>query len=159
MTSYYKTWELSRGRFDSAIEEFTDAGLNFRLQPGNLTAGEAAIHVAGVELWFASQLLGLEFPEYAAVMKSATEGVVNDGDFPIPSSQITKAFVKQTLDYARSVVSPVLMEPSLEVLHKEIKSALGPIITGEGALIRWGFHPAYHHGQVYMILQSSDCPK
>jgi hypothetical protein len=48
--------------------------------------------------------------------------------------------------------------PSPEFLQREIKSALGPMITGHGALARLAFHPGYHHGQAYLMLTSPDFP-
>lgn len=159
MTQYFNSWELSRGRFDQCIFGFTTNGLNYRLYPGCLTAGEMAIHVAGVEIFFAGQMLGCTFSEYEEVSAAARDGVVNDNPFPVPASKITPEYVKSVLDAAREIVLPLLQNPISEQLNVEMVSALGPIISGEGALARFAFHPGYHHGQAYMISQAPGFPR
>ncbi|WP_309715357.1 DinB family protein [Armatimonas sp.] len=146
------SWELSRGRFDQEVLAMSQEQLNFRLYPGALTIGEMAIHVAGVEIWFLSQLHGTPVPEnLERIAKTATEGVVNDNPFPFSAEEITPALVAEALATAAGQVKEVIYEPSEALLQKEIKSALGPIITGQGALARFAFHPGYHHGQAYQI--------
>ena len=146
------SWELSRGRFDQEVLGLSQEQLNFRLYPGSLTIGEMAIHVAGVEVWFLCQLHGNPVPtELVRIAQCATEGVVNDNPFPFPASEITPASVADALATASAMVKEVIYEPIAELLQKEIKSALGPIITGRGALARFAFHPGYHHGQAYQI--------
>lgn len=158
MSDFIKSWEISRGRFDSAVLSLNQEQLNFRLFPGFLTAGEMAIHVAGVELWFSMQMLETEFPGYEKVIASATAGVVNDAEFPFTTDEITPELVADALAKAREVAGPILANPSPDLLAKEFKSALGPIINGEGGLARWAFHPAYHHGQVYWLTQAPGFP-
>lgn len=158
MSEFAVAWRLSRGRFDEAVLPLTHAQLNWRLQPGTLTLGEAAIHVAGVELWFIAQLLGSDPSEDAQIKMCATQGVVNDEPFPFTSDQLTPEFVSNALTHARSAVEPIIAKPSPELLRKEIKSALGPVITGEGALARLAFHPAYHQGQAHLLCSASGFP-
>ncbi len=154
------SWELSRGRFDQEVLSLTQEQLNFRLYPGSLTIGEMAIHVAGVEIWFLSQLHGNPVPQgLRRIAQSATEGVVNDNPFPFDATEITPGTVAEALATAASMVQKVIYEPSALLLEKEIKSALGPIITGRGALARFAFHPGYHHGQAYQIKCSPGFPK
>ena len=146
------SWELSRGRFDQEVLSLTQEQLNFRLYPGSLTIGEMAIHVAGVEIWFLSQLHGTPVPEgLTRIAQCATEGVVNDNPFPFSPDELTPTLVSEALSTAAAMVKDVIYTPSDELLQKEIKSALGPIITGRGALARFAFHPGYHHGQAYQI--------
>lgn len=158
MTDFSKSYALSRGRFETEVKALTQAGISYRLFPGALTIAEMAVHVAGVELWFFSQITGEQFPDHERVMKCATAGVVNEDPFPFSEEELTVEFVQQTLDFARSKVQRLIEEPSAEELKVELKSALGPIITGEGALARMAFHPAYHHGQVYQIITSPGYP-
>jgi hypothetical protein len=146
------SWELSRGRFDQEVLALSQEQLNFRLYPGALTIGEMAIHVAGVEIWFLSQLHGTPVAEnLERIAKTATEGVVNDNPFPYSAEEITPTLVAEALATAAAQVKEVIYEPAEALLQKEIKSALGPIITGRGALARFAFHPGYHHGQAYQI--------
>lgn len=126
--------------------------LQFRLYAGALSIGEMALHVAGVEVWFVSQMNGVPVPEaLAAVAKCATEGVVNDNPFPFANESITPEQVKETLATAAALVKEVIYTPTDAQLTVELKSALGPIITGRGALARIAFHSGYHHGQAYQI--------
>lgn len=117
------------------------------------------IHVAGVEVLFASQLLGLELDEFGRKLKSsATDGVVNDKPFPYADAEITPTLLLTVLSFAKIMLEPVITNPSHEILAKELVSALGPVITGEGACARLAFHPAYHQGQAYLIRKSPDFP-
>ena len=118
-----------------------------------------ALHRAGVEVWFVSQLTGAPlngFEEQLAVC--ATEGVVNDNEFPFKESEITASLVAQGLAAGRAKAEALLGENDEEVRAKQIKSALGPIITGAGAMQRFAFHPGYHHGQAFQILSSPGFP-
>ena len=118
-----------------------------------------AVHVAGVEISFASQLLGIELDEEGQRLKSsATNGVVNDNPFPYSNAELTPQNVKELLDKSKALVEPMISNPSQELLNKEIVSALGPIITGAGALARLSFHPAYHQGQAYQIRSAPGFP-
>jgi hypothetical protein len=160
MTDFSKTYAISRTRFTEAVEAFNAEQLNYRLHPGVLTIGEMALHVAGVEVWFLSQIFGFELDEKRAKLaKSATEGAVNDNPFPYKPEEITPEVVSEALAYTRELLQPHIDNPTPEFLAAELTSALGPQITGEGALARYSFHPGYHHGQVYLIATSPGFPK
>ena len=152
MSQFAQSWSLSRGLFLQALDGLDDAQLNWRLHPKALTIGEMALHVAGVEAFFMRQLIECSFTEVQdRVAQSATDGVVNDRPFPFVPSEVTPAFVHETLKWSKSLVEPFITSPSPDLLGKELVSALGPVITGEGALARFAFHPAYHHGQAHQI--------
>jgi len=158
MTDFLDSYNLCRTRFADSVLGLNQAQLNWRLHDQVLTIGESAIHVAGVEMWFLHQLTGEPFAGFEKVMQSATAGVVNDDAFPFAPEEITPGFVAEVLGHAQAAVRPHLESPSAEFLAKEIKSALGPIINGRGALARLAFHPGYHHGQVYMIATAPGFP-
>jgi len=158
MQDFIATRALSRGRLTDSTKEFSQAQLNFRLHENALTIGEMVIHVAGVEVSFASQLLGAELSPAEQKLKSAaTDGAVNDLPFPYTESEITPEFVQECLTIADNWITK-LYDQGDAVRTKELQSALGPIITGEGAFVRLGFHPGYHHGQVYLIATSPNFP-
>ncbi len=157
MTDFYASWQLSRGRLDETVLGLGQAQLNWRIHPDALTIGEMALHVAGVELYFWQQLTGGSAPD-PRVAAAATQGVVNSDPFPIPAAEITPKFVESVLRTAREIVGPMIESPTPEILKKEIKSALGPMIDGYGALSRLAFHPGYHHGQAYLILTAPGFP-
>ena len=160
MTQFAISWKLSRGRFVDAIKDLNQEQLNWRLHPGSLTLGEAALHVAGVEVSFVSQLNDAPVDGLAARLKTAaTEGVVNENPFPFTSDEITPELVAKSLEIAELMARPLLENPSQAVLEKEIVSALGPVITGEGALARFAFHPGYHQGQAHLIRTAPGFPK
>lgn len=160
MSQFAHSWKLSRYRFQQALKGLDQSQLNWRLHPGTLTIGEMALHVAGVEAFFMRQLLGCPLTELQeSVARTATDGVVNDLPFPFAQSEITPEFVESTLDWSESLVSPFITAPSPELLAKELVSALGPVITGEGALARLGFHAGYHQGQVQMISTAPGFPR
>lgn len=159
MTQFMTSWQLCRGRFVTEVSNLSQEQLNWRLYPGSLTIGEMALHVAGVEISFVSQLTGATLDEMAQRLKrTATEGVVNDLAFPFAPEEITPEFVSQSLSLAESMTRPVIENPSGEILSKELVSALGPVITGEGALARFAFHPGYHQGQAYQIKSAPGFP-
>ncbi len=117
------------------------------------------VHVAGVELSFASQLLGTELDEEGKRVKSsATEGVVNDNPFPYSDAELTAAKVQEILALSKGLLEPIITSPTPQILTKEIVSALGPVITGEGAFTRLAFHSAYHQGQAYLIRTAPGFP-
>lgn len=159
MQDFAATRTLSRGRFCDAVKNLTSAQLNYRLHKEILTIGEMALHVAGVEVSFASQLLGETLDPFEARLKAAaTDGAVNDLPFPFTASEITPEMVDEALTTAAGWIDRLYAQG--EALRgKEIKSALGPMISGEGAYARLGFHPGYHHGQAYLIMTSPDFPK
>lgn len=152
-------WSLSRGRFDEAIADLNQEQLNFRLHDKALTIGEMALHVAGVEFWFMSQLHG-KSPEGedARLAKAATDGSVNDKPFPFSTDEITPEFVKERMAFSRAIVAPVIEMIPDALRAIEVLSALGPIITGDGVFARLSFHAGYHHGQVYLIRTAPSFP-
>ncbi len=160
MTDFSKSWRLSRQRFIESVSDLNHDQLNYRVYPGALSVGEMALHVAGVEIWFISQLTGQQLNQAEIKLtKAAVEGVVNDKPFPYNAEEIGPAMVTWAMGRGEVYVAPNIDDPSAEFLAKEIKSALGPIITGEGALTRLAFHPAYHQGQVYLIRSSPNFPQ
>ncbi|MBS1715296.1 MAG: DinB family protein [Armatimonadetes bacterium] len=160
MNGFDETWELVRKRFDDAVAGLDQEQLNFRMHDGALTIGEMAVHVAGVEVSFVSQLLG-EATEgvRGRVKAAATDGVVNERPFPFTSEELTPAFVSEVLDDARAYAGPVITQPSDDLLRREIVSALGPVIDGRGALARLAYHPGYHQGQVHLVKTAPGFPK
>lgn len=158
MSDFAATYALTRGRFQDAVLGLTEAQLNFRLLPETLTLGEAAIHVAGVEVWFAAQLRGEALTgELGRLAQAAVDGVI-DGDFPFSREEIVPAKVEWALSEGRKAVEALLADDSPELRSKQIKSALGPMIDGTGALVRLAFHPGYHSGQAHFIKSSPDYP-
>lgn len=134
--------------------------LNFRLHPDTLTAGEMVLHVAGVEVWFASQLTKKELNQAEhRLTKAAVDGVVNDNPFPFDSEEISPNMIAWAFKTGDMHLREHIENPSEEFLAGELKSALGPMITGEGALTRLGFHSAYHQGQVHLLRTSPTFPK
>ena len=159
MSDFHTAWTLSRGRFVAELEGLTHEQLSWRMHPGALTLAEAALHVAGVEVKFGSSLLGAEPEgEMARIAAAATEGVVNDNPFPFSPEEMTSEFVTQALGRAKTLVEPTLLDPTAERREVSMVSALGPVITGEGALARLTFHAAYHQGQAYLIKQAPGFP-
>lgn len=159
MSDFHTAWTLSRGRFVAELEGLSQEQLSWRLYPGALTLAEAALHVAGVEVKFGSSLLGTEPQgEMARIAAAATDGVVNDKPFPFSAEEMTPSFVSGALEQAKALVEPTLLDPSRERRAVSMVSALGPVITGEGALARLTFHAAYHQGQVYLIKQAPGFP-
>ncbi|HTQ09254.1 MAG TPA: DinB family protein [Fimbriimonadaceae bacterium] len=160
MSDFSASWSLSRKRFLDEIAGLDGEQLNWRIYPGCLTIGEMALHVAGVEASFASQLCGISLePGLDRIKLAATEGVVNDSPFPFASSEIDAAFVASALESTRALLEPIISAADEASRSQQIKSALGPIITGEGAFARLGFHAAYHQGQAYLLKNSPDFPR
>lgn len=158
-SDFLASYELCRGRFDQEIGGLTDEQLRFRLYPGSLSIGEMALHLAGVEIWFAHQIDGREVPEnLSRIVKCATEGVVNDAPFPYALDEIDGELVAESLAAAYGMVVEILSSPTPQRVERSIQSALGPVIDGYGAMARFAFHPAYHHGQAYQIMQSPGFP-
>jgi hypothetical protein len=156
---YADTWELTRNRFDDAVSSLSAEQLNWRLHAGTLTVGEAAMHVAGVEISFISQLLQEDLDEEGQKLRrAATDGVVNEAPFPFTEDEITPQTVKSALDRARAMTSPVINHPPAEIEGRQIKSALGPIIDANGAFARLAYHPGYHQGQAHLIKTAPGFP-
>jgi len=159
VSDFATTWTLSRSRFDDVVAGLTAAQLNWKIHPHALSIGQMAVHVAGVEVSFVSQLLGRTVEGFAdRVRLASTDGAVNDKPFPFEDSELTPELVAEALALGRSLVLEVLPEAREELRVKELVSALGPVITGDGAFARLGFHPGYHHGQAYLIRKSPDFP-
>lgn len=158
VSDFLITWQLVRGRFDDAVKGLNGEQLNWRLHPGTLTVGEMALHVAGVEISFATQLKG-DSPEGLAgrLKNAATEGVVNDNPFPFAANEITPELVQEALSMGRQILGPMMENPD-PYREKTIKSALGPIIDGTGAFARLAYHPSYHQAQVHMIVTAPGYP-
>lgn len=159
MNDFHTTYNLSRGRFDEAVFPLTNSQLNWRSHPGSLTIGEMALHLAGVEIWFSGQILGLELnPSETLLTRCATEGVVNGLPFPISAVDITAELVEQSLNNARKFAIRLFEADSPEIRAIQLQSALGPVISAEGAMARFSFHPAYHHGQAYLLITATEFP-
>jgi hypothetical protein len=160
MSDFHAAYQISRTRFEDEVKGLTREQLNWRMQPDSMTIGEAAMHVAGAEVNFISQLLSSPLDAYAErLKKAATEGVVNDEPVPFSPEEITPEIVTEALTYGRAMAEPIIAAPSDQVRANVIKSVLGPMIDGTGALARLAFHPAYHQGQVYLMKQSPGYPK
>jgi len=118
-----------------------------------------ALHVAGVEVSFASQLSGAALDTAGMRLKgAATDGVVNEKRFPFSDQEITPEVVKANLDFAKGMLEPLITPATADVREKTIVSALGPVITGEGAFARLAFHSAYHQGQAYLMREAPGFP-
>lgn len=159
MSDFAVSWRLCRQRFLDTISDLNQDQLNWRLHKDALTIAEMAVHVAGVEVSFSSQLLQLPLSEELQRVKScATDGVVNDKPFPFTAQELTPEFVAKALHEAKEMTEPMINNPGDAVLEREIVSALGPVINGEGALARLGFHAGYHQGQAYLIRTAPGFP-
>jgi len=159
MSDFDKSWKLSRGRFVDTISHLNTAQLGWRIHPASLTIGEMALHVAGVELSFGSQMSGLALDEAGKRLKAAaTDGVVNELAFPYPSETITPELVAERLAFAHSVVAPLMEGTTEEAAAIQVVTALGPTVSGDLALARLSFHSAYHQGQAYLISTAPGFP-
>lgn len=159
MSDFSEAWSLTRARFLKAYEGVTTEQLNWRLHPDTLTLGEMALHVAGVELSFGSQLLGETLEGLPARIKqAATDGSLNDKPFPFAPEEITPELVSEALEIARAKVEPMITNPD-PYRDGSIISAFGPTITGTGAFARLAYHAGYHHGQAYFIQTAPGFPQ
>ena len=159
MSQFSTSWALSRSRFNDTVSDLNQKQLSWRIHPQSLTIGEMALHVAGVEVSFVSQLTGAHSNEMQARLRlAATDGVVNEKPFPFSEQEITPEVIAEHLDCGKRMVEPLISNPSDQVLSKEIVSALGPVITGAGAFARLAFHAAYHQGQAYLIRSAPGFP-
>jgi len=160
MSDFSQAWNLSRQRFVDEIKDLSDEQLRWRLFPTAHSIGEMAIHLAGVEVLFGSQLAKTELDEFGTQLRrSATEGVVNDLPFPFDNDSIDGELVNRSLAYARALWGPLIESAAPDIRNIELVSALGPIITGEGAFARLSFHSGYHQGQAYLIKSAPDFPR
>ncbi len=159
MTDFHDAWALSRGRLLDEIEGLGHEQLSWRLYPGALTIAEAAVHVGGVEAKFGAAIDGLELdPTMDRVRSAATDGVVNDLPFPFSAEEMTPEFVAQVLETSRAIWEPIALDPNSARRAVSLVSALGPVITGDGAMARMTFHAAYHQGQAYQIKNAPGFP-
>lgn len=159
MSDFHTAWTISRGRFVAELAGLSHEQLSWRMYTGALTLAEAALHVAGVEVKFGCPMVGTHPDgDMARIAAAATEGVVNDNPFPFSSNEMTPEFVMESLNKAKALVEPALLDPTQERREVSMVSALGPVITGEGALARLTFHAAYHQGQAYLIRQAPGFP-
>lgn len=159
MSDFAETWSLVRGRFDASVLDLSQVQLNWRLHPNTLTLGEMAIHVAGVEVSFISQILGKAVDgDLERIRKAATDGSVNDLPFPFSPEEISPELVRYALDEGRKLVESTIHAITPEVRSAQVKSALGPIVDGTGAFARLAYHPGYHQGQAYMIRSAPGFP-
>jgi hypothetical protein len=160
MSDFLAAYQISRKRFDDAVTGLSQEQLNWRLQPDTMSIGEMAMHVAGAEVNFISQLLNTPLDDYATRLKSAaTRGVVDDLPVPYAPEEITPEAVAEALAFGRALAEPVIAVPTDEVRATVIKSVLGPMIDGTGALARLAFHSGYHQGQAYLISIAPGFPK
>ncbi len=159
-SDFSQSWALSRSRFLDSFSDLNHEQINWRLHDETLTIAEMALHVAGVEIYFTTQLLK-QTPEgvAATIAKCATEGVVNANPFPFSVDEMTPEFVAEAMELAKSMVEPVITEASAEIRGGELVSALGPVISGDGGFARLGFHAGYHQGQVHLIRTAPGFPK
>lgn len=159
MSDFAATWTLIRQRFDDAVQGLSPEQLNWRLHPGALTLGEMAIHVAGVEVSFISQMTGAPTEgDLDRIRRAATDGSVNDLPFPFAPEEITPELVSHALTTARAMVEPIIHNLTDELRAMSVKSALGPIVDGTGAMARIAYHPGYHQGQAYLIRSAPGFP-
>ncbi len=159
MSDFSETWSLIRGRLIRDLEGLSHEQLNWRLHPGVLTLAELAVHVAGVEVSFGSQLIGAELDELQLRLKAAaTDGSVNDKPFPFSPEELTPDFVTKAFEIGNAMIQPLIENPTDEIRAKEIVSALGPVINGTGAFARLAYHPGYHQGQAYIIKTAPGFP-
>jgi hypothetical protein len=160
MSDFSETWALVRGRFEKALEGMNQQQLNWRLHPDTLTLGEMAIHVAGAEVNFISQLLDTPLDDYhKRLVAASTAGIVNDDPFPFTPEEITPESVRKALDAGKAMCEPIITNTPSAVRETKIVSVLGPVIDGTGALARLAYHPGYHQGQAHMIKSAPGFPK
>lgn len=160
MTDFALSWTMSRQRFVDEIKDLNAEQLNWKIHEGALSIGQMAMHLAGVEVSFISQLKGMELAGLEAKIKSAAaDGIVNDHPCPFTDEEITPASVAEVLEIAKTLAGPLIIEPTEQELGGQVKSVLGPIIDGKGVLTRLGFHAAYHQGQAYTYKTSPNFPK
>lgn len=159
MSDFLGAWQLSRGRFLDSFKTMSAAQINWRMHPGTLTIAEMALHVAGVEVSFSSQLTGADLdPAQARLKSAATEGVVNENPFPYRVEEMTPEAVAEAMALGEAAIRPLLENPG-PYRDKPLKSALGPMIDGNGAFARLCFHAGYHQGQVHFIATAPGFPE
>lgn len=159
MNDFHAGWSISRGRFDAEIAGLSPEQLSWRLYPGSLSIAEQAVHVAGVETKFAAGVDGLELDTFMQrVLAAATDGVVNENPFPFTTEELTPELVARALEASKAIWEPIVLDPTPERRAATLVSALGPVITGEGAMARLTFHAGYHQGQTYQMKNAPGFP-
>ncbi|MBN8689608.1 MAG: hypothetical protein J0L72_02320 [Armatimonadetes bacterium] len=154
MTDFLTTYRLTRQRFDDLVRSFPEQHFHHRIVAETLTMAEMAMHVAGVEIYVITSLLVRETNEWEKRMIGcAFNGVVNNNPFPFSESEMTRESMLNALDEARKLTESVMSSGDDSIRRREIKSVLGPMIDGDGAMARLCAHPFYHQGQGYLILQ------
>jgi len=150
---------MSRQRFVDEIKDLNAEQLHWKPYDNTLSIGQMAIHVAGVEILFTSGLQKRELnPAEAKIAAAAADSVVNDKPFPFSNEEITPESVAEALQTAKTILEPIITNPTEADLAGEVKSVLGPMISGQGVLIRMAFHSAYHQGQAYTYKMSPGFP-
>ena len=159
VSDFLVAYQLSRGRFEAEVKDLNQAQLNWKIYPSALSIGQMAMHLAGVEIYFTYQLLGLKTGEFEQrLISSATDGVVNDMSFPFSPGDLTPELVDRGLRAGREFALQLLESTDPSVRLKEVKTVLGPMASGEGAMARITCHPFYHQGQAYQIKNSPGFP-
>ena len=77
----------------------------------------------------------------------------------IPSGSSSLILATSAFTASKGMLEPLISGPSDEIRAKQIVSALGPIIDGNGAFARLGFHAGYHQGQAHLIRTAPGFPK
>ncbi|MBS1720023.1 MAG: DUF664 domain-containing protein [Armatimonadetes bacterium] len=166
MSDFLEVYRLTRGRFEASLEGLSQAQLNFRINEGSLTIAESALHVAGTETRFASFLLGKELNETdQRLADSALNGIMNEEPFPFTPDELTPEVVQANVARGREWAERLIASDSTEtrekttvIRNRELRSILGPMINGEGALVRMSAHPFYHLGQFEVIKRDPNFP-
>lgn len=161
MNDFHTTYALVRGRMVDAVKDLNDEQLKWRLHTNSPSISEMVIHVCGVEMSFASQLLGVrpasEFDK--RVTACTRDGIVNDSPFPFSEEEQGTELLNRVLDRGLEVAGPLVEEARDAARKKQIESALGPMIDGNGAFARIAYHPGYHTGQIWTYRYHPDFPK
>ncbi|MCH7944691.1 MAG: DUF664 domain-containing protein [Armatimonadetes bacterium] len=161
MNDFHATYGLVRGRLIDAVKDLNDEQLKWRLHPASPSISEMVLHVCGVEMSFACQLLGQdsesEFDK--RIRACARDGIVNDSPFPFSENEQGVALMNRVLERGLEMVGPLIEEASDAVRETQIESALGPMIDGNGAFARIAYHPGYHTGQIWTYRYHPDFPQ
>ena len=161
MNDFHTTYALVRGRMVEAVQDLNDGQLKWRLHSASPSICEMVIHVCGVEMSFANQLLERK-PESEfdkRITASSRDGIVNDSPFPFSEDEQGAELMNRVLERGFEIAGPLIEEANGTVRNKEIESALGPMIDGNGALARIAYHPGYHTGQIWTYRYHPDFPQ
>lgn len=161
MNDFHTTYRLVRGRMIDAVKDLNGEQLKWRLHPASPSISEMVLHVCGVEMSFANQLLGQEVEDEfdRKITSCARDGIVNDNPFPFSDDEQGVELMNRVLDRGIALVGPVIEKASGSVRNKQIESALGPMIDGNGAFARIAYHPGYHTGQIWTYRHHPDFPQ